>query len=119
MEIPTPPTDSLYKFMAIGGLVLLLAGFYIFYRASDVYLRVDIHDAALVALARDVYNRVTWLCFGAFIIGGLSAGLGFDKWRIKIQEPQDELLQIQLEQARLALAGAKKEAAKVEASEAG
>jgi hypothetical protein len=47
---------------------------------------------------------------GAFIIGGLSAGLGFREWRVKIQEPQDELLQIQLDQARMTLARLKKEA---------
>jgi hypothetical protein len=36
---------------------------------------------------------------------------GFQEWYVRVQKPQDELLQIQLEQAKLALTKAKAEAA--------
>lgn len=43
MDMLTPPTDSLYKFMAIFGLVLLIASFFIPSRAEHTF------DAALIA----------------------------------------------------------------------
>jgi len=203
MEIPTPPTDSLYKFAAIGGIILMVAALYISYRTvhdlrereaklkTEMMVReVDLEErkerrkenaegihrileateqlekevdqlpsrppasalegekkkSALiradlqtlrVAEAREVANRealsrqlatlegnseamgrslpdfeliqIICGCLGCF--GALCTVWGFKDWRQKIQGPQDELLQIQLEQARLVLAKAKAESA--------
>src|SRR6202035_5318622 len=106
MDIPTPPTDSLYKFKAISGIVLLLGLLYIGYLAMDVafHLHPEKLDADARHLIANMYGWGGWLFATAILFAYGAMLIGFREWRLKIQEPQDELLQIQLEQARLALA---------------
>lgn len=192
MEIPTPPTDSLYKFRAIGGIIMMLGSTYICYKtlhditerqtgvASEILItetekavnkdnmtiigndltRIESAFNRLpplggwsdkdknvgqvlsdqVSKVRSLFDRTTadweairrriailegranalhesvvemrWVlvnCLIMLLYGGYLTTWGFLAWGRKIQEPQDELLQIQLEQARLALAKAKAE----------
>lgn len=141
MEIPTPPTDSLYKFKALAGLILILVPLYLAYRIGsditeqlhkssleavaiqpggvDTARRVALLDTALGHVRRSMTESyfLYALCALAVILGCSYAKEGFRQWNQKIQGPQDELLQIQLEQARLTLAKSRKEAAAAEATE--
>ena len=173
--LPTPPTDSLYKFKAISGILLVIAGFYfqtrLIHDITDFSERVltatedgridrltrlnrellhliqnlttpspaakkpeadkgvsppntskhlaDANDAkelailaavlGTLALAMQLFLNVCCLAVILWSIG--MTARGFQDWYVRIQKPQDELLQIQLEEARLALTKTKAEAA--------
>jgi hypothetical protein len=173
--LPTPPTDSLYKFKAISGIVLVIAGFYFQTRViRDVAVfserlvtatddgrinrltrlnrellhliqnlttaspaveeseadkavslpnttkrLADANDARFLAILAGVLLTLATvmqlflnLCCFAVILGSIGmTARGFQDWYVRVQKPQDELLQIQLEQAGLALLKAKAEAA--------
>jgi hypothetical protein len=195
VEIPTPPTDSLYKFMAIGGVILMLGGLYISYRlvhdleerqaTTTPIFRAAKAEAEIRAARRQetetelqrvekgvigrpcagfkgfeketiagdmlasdfaklhtliARDKSDWesarrqmaildgkldvvresipgvrlnlaMCLILGCVGAYYTVKGFHEWRQKIQKPQDELLQIQLEQARLAFARTKAESA--------
>jgi hypothetical protein len=107
MEMPTLPTDSLYKCKAIGGIVLTLGALYVAFQATATAIHVTTPDGALLRLCTRIYELMMWFCAGTVLIGGGYTWLGFREWRLRIQEPQDELLQIQLHHARLSIAGAR------------
>jgi hypothetical protein len=194
VEIPTPPTDSLYKFKAIGGILMILASGYLAYREvhdiadleshlySDVLivqaenesfsereaslgaevkrleeaakdlppistateadktvaraLRDQLREArrtldvavsdlagkrkqlAILEGKRDALHvsliemsAILIECLLVLLTGASLTVWGFVEWERKLQRPQDELLQIQLEVARLALVKAKAESA--------
>ena len=116
MEIPTPPSDSLYKFKAISGLLFVLGAFFIAYKvlegAFTFRIQIEKLDADTYQILSTAFDWGRWLWVAVILIAGGETWLAFREWRIKIQKPQDELLQIQLEQARLALARSKREAGK-------
>jgi hypothetical protein len=174
MEIPTPPTDSLYKFKAIGGIILMLAPLYVAYKIdhdirerlnridvevmvekADADFRSEINhakeghpqggtrvtgqtppnslapvtnEAEALEAARKKWAEIearhrhlgrsmkeSWFlipfCLLLTYLGYTYTRDGFREWRKNIQEPQDQLLQIQLEQSSLALAKMKATAA--------
>ena len=63
MEIPSVPTDNLYKFKAIGGIVLVLAGLYLSFRvAHDFNASLDRLIATETAVVSgQKSNRISWL----------------------------------------------------------
>ncbi|RKR82649.1 hypothetical protein BDD43_2834 [Mucilaginibacter gracilis] len=165
-NIPTLPTDSLYKFMFIGGIVLILFSFFTMNRASDdiklkrkaadslsATIRTrnkidslksrwfdrnlnshiftteelksqienerknlidfislsDAYEKKALDLIKDEH-KIDLISFfmGVLIVVGITFTIvGGCQWYIKIQIPQDRLLQIQLQLAETELKNAK------------
>lgn len=119
MPIPTPPTDNLYKFMAITGLLMVLGGLYlpiawqervnesarVFY--DRVSVRLDQLDKATTDQAKQVLtDSITierkildatvsdrrfmfWAGVVSMAIGVVVASRGFVLWSDRFQKYQD------------------------------
>jgi thiol:disulfide interchange protein len=119
------PTDNLYKFKALFGLVLLITALFcanaIGDRTSELRIRAAKEAAALplkptyrqlqyIEILERGATRSTWVTIGLAVLFGLSGGAGaiasirgFKQWA-KIQPLHDELLRLQVEKARRELA---------------
>jgi hypothetical protein len=127
--LPSPPTDNLYKFIAVAGLVLLFGAPVYWSSYTDAShgqrleaLRALLQKAAtpdpraaeeeverhkkayeFVQDALSKYDQwVKYLSLVAAVAGLLLAAVGFWLWYVRVQRPQDTLLQRQVEQAKSA-----------------
>ncbi|MPW31260.1 hypothetical protein F9L16_20000 [Agarivorans sp. B2Z047] len=131
------PTDNIYKFYALFGLLLLISGMTLFLinysgvqqRASDRFLELsvleELKEPSVGQLAKielltiqakvDKSNNAWYSKFiGAFI--GISITLivfGFWKWHTIIQPRQDKLLDKQIEKLELEIAALQKPSRKM------
>ena len=119
------PTDNIYKFYALFGLLLLISSMVLFVstysafqtRASDRFIELSVlselkspsveekaRKKLLEALSEvDKSDKQTYLVFiGIFIfIAGALIWYGFRKWHKEIQPKQDLLLSLEIEKMRL------------------
>ncbi len=131
------PTDNIYKFYSLFGLVLLISSFILFVqtytsfqqRAFDRFIELEVLNSQELLspkeLARkeafeskaiiDKSDKKLYMRFiGGFI--GLSLVLifyGFRKWHIKIQPQQDLMAQQQIEKLALEIKILKKQSNKI------
>ncbi len=67
-QIPKIPSDSLYKFISLSGILLILFGFY------------------------QVNIKINGISIFAIITGCILSIYGFRNWFVKIQKPQDKII---------------------------
>lgn len=128
MQIPSLPTDNLYKFMAIGGIVLFLAGHFASWSGgtriqelhaqveqakaiSRIYAKTDSQKAelALAEVAGAEYEirfiedqrwGVRAFLNFTFWVGSLLSLAGFILWYIRVQRQLDILLLEEIRRVR-------------------
>ena len=127
MEIPKLPTDNLYKFMALSGLVILILSAIPYYRkyefdielirleAEAENLRLKIRENAAYTTTefefkcKEILRRITMnnylkgVAYVCSFVGSFLTTLGFYLWYVKLQRYQDRII--------------KKEAAQIDALE--
>lgn len=121
--LPTPPTDNLYKFLAISGLVLLIcAGFGLFLEVQrweklkyeDMrreYLTNASEKTLMENQLLDLEGKqilrsnvaLQGLASVGMLLGMLVAVAGFVLWYWKAQQYQDQIVVLEFEKARLEL----------------
>lgn len=128
MPIPSLPTDNIYKFMAIGGIILLLTGHFASFSAgtrtqelaaqviqakaiAEIYAKTDSQKAELALaesmgaeaewefLLRAKWGYLAWLEF-TFWAGLLLSITGFVLWYFRVQRHLDKLLVAQTKHLR-------------------
>lgn len=123
-----PPTDSLYKFQAIGGMVLMVASLYVSYLvAADMEERKyrngreyilslsaekipqikKLDEEFSKAQTSNVY-ALQFLCLSLMFLGFLQTRKGFLSWYEKAQVFNDEILRMQCEKLAEEVKQAKK-----------
>jgi len=121
MNIPSLPTDNLYKFMALSGIILIISSFYIVWKHADrsqellrelnaglavenTYsdnrgsdlpnLKLKLEELKFILKEKPSY--MTFLLISQ-IIGWVLSIIGFVLWYLRVQKYQDIIL---AEQAR-------------------
>jgi len=121
MNLPSLPTDNLYKFMALSGIILIISSFFIFWKQADrsqellrelkaglalenTYsdnrrsdlsnLKLKVEELELLIKFRPWY--IAFLLISQ-IIGWFLSIIGFRLWYSRVQKHQDIIL---AEQAR-------------------
>jgi hypothetical protein len=121
ITIPTPPTDNLYKFLAISGVILVAVSLFtpavVENEGQDrgTPLKKDLtdflkrtkdesgHERELIKLIGDVvrhdlrYKQYIERLSSLFYWGGGIAAVGFSLWYWKIQRFQDRILRCEYE----------------------
>lgn len=103
MQIPSPPTDSFYKFCSLSGVAIAISSAYLY--VSKVY---EYRDTLLQHKAElEFLSPITQWGAG---IGTVLALAGFLFWFLRVQLPLDrdakskaELTQLQIEEMKLKL----------------
>ena len=128
MESRIPiPTDNIYKFYALFGLVLFIAAIAIrisvYKNTNELVFSIAPELSALEVLEKpspveatkkellkrqievSVAERDTFreLAYYVMIFGTVSMAFGFSMWQHRVQPRQDELLDLQIAKARLEL----------------
>lgn len=124
LKIPVT-TDSIYKFMATFGLVIIVVSLSLLvlnnkttndtiWEKGQSYFSIDKNDPNLedketilvnqVELARSNHALFIKILSGIFGAGIIISWTGFQKWRKLIQPLQDELLRLEVEKLRLEVA---------------